>query len=161
MGQSSFGLNYKTTFVDTGTLSLPAGLLQRGTNNDGEFIFVQANGAIDQYAAVGVTGAGQAAMLTTTTYAASTVIGFAQVAVADNEYFWLWVGSGGGTGRGIYGKVAASYVAYAAINTTAVAGVVDDAATKVLGGVNGLTTDGGSGSSVELMASGSIVKVTA
>lgn len=160
MGQSSFGINYKKTYTTT-DVALPAGLLQRGTNNKGEFIFVLAGGTIAQYAAVGVTGAGTATELTTTTYAASAVVGFAQTAVASGEYFWLWVGCGGGTGKGIYGKVAASYVAYAAINTTAVAGVVDDAATKVLGGVNGLTTDGGSGSSVELMASGPITKVTA
>ena len=157
---SSRGVNYKTTFTGT-DVALPASLLQRGNNEKGEFIFVQANGAIAQYNAVGVTGAGQAADLTTTTYASSAVIGFAQVAVADDEYFWLWVGKGGGTDSGIKGNVAASYAAYAAMNTTTTDGVVDDAATKIIGGVVGLTTDGGSGSAVELMAAGPIVKVTA
>ena len=159
MGQSSFGINYKKTF--TTATPLPAGLLNRGETREGSFMFVLAGGAIAQYAAVGVTGAGTATELTTTTYAASAVIGFAQVAVASGEYFWLWVGKGGGTSSGIKGKVAASYVAFAAINTTATAGVVDDAATKILGGVVGLTTDGGSGSSVELMAASEIIKVTA
>lgn len=161
----SFGVNYKVAYADPASsdslISLPASLLQRGENKDGEFIFVQAGGAIDQYAAIGVTGSGQATELTTTTYAASAVIGFAQIDVADNEYFWLWVGKGGGTGSGIKGLVAANYAAFAAINTTATAGVVDDAATKILGGVVGLTTDGGSGSAVELMAAGNIIKVTA
>ena len=160
MGISGHGVNYKAVFTDT-DVALPAAVLQRGENKDGEFIFVQANGAIAQYNAVGVTGAGQAADLTTTTYAASAVIGFAQVAVADDEYFWLWVGKGGGTGSGIKGNVAASYAAYAPMNTTATDGVVDDAATKIIGGVVGVATDGGSGSVVELMAAGPITKVTA
>jgi hypothetical protein len=156
---SSFGVNYKTTFLSTNPL--PAGLLNRGENKAGEFIFCLAGGTIAQYAAVGVTGAGTATELTTTTYASSAVVGFAQVAVASGEYFWLWVGKGGGTNSGIKGKVAANYAAFAVINTTATAGVTDDAATKILGGVVGLTTDGGSGSSVELMAAGNIIKVTA
>lgn len=160
MGQSSFGINYKRTWTSTDP-SIPATVLNRGETKDGAFIFCLAGGAIAQYAAVGVTGAGTATELTTTTYASSSAVGFAQVAVASGEYFWLWVGKGGGTNSGIKGKVAASYVAYAVINTTAVAGVTDDAATKILGGVVGLTTDGGSGSSVELYACGHIIKVTA
>lgn len=159
MGQSSFGINYKTTFTGTDT-PLPATVLARGETVDGAFVFCLAGANIAQYAAVGVTGAGSATELTTTTYAASSLIGFAQVAVASGAYFWLWVGKGGGTGKGIYGKVAANYAAYAVMHTTATAGVVDDAATKVLGGVVGLTTDGGSGSSVELHAADVIIKVT-
>ena len=160
MSQSgSFGVNYKKTFLST-DVALPAAVLARGNNKFGEFLFCLAGGAIAQYAAVGVTSAGSATELTTTTYAASMAVGFAQVAVASGEYFWLWIGNGGGTNSGIKGKVAASYAAYGVIHTTATAGVVDDAATKVLGGVVGLTTDGGSGSSVELFAVTVIHKVT-
>lgn len=159
-GSGSFGVNYKKSY-GTDPAIFPAKVLDRGQDKVGEFIFVQADGAIAQYAWVGITGAGQAAELTTTTYASVGVIGVAQVALADNEYGWVWVGRGGGTSTGIKGKVAASYVAFALINTTATAGVVDDAATKILGGVVGLTTDGGSGSSIELHAAGLITKVTA
>lgn len=154
------GVNYKATFTGT-NIPLPAGLLQRGEDKAGEFIFVKASAAIAQYAWVGVDGEGDAAELTTTTYASSAVFGVAQVAFAASDYGWIWVGKGGGTSSGIKGKVAASYAAFALINTTATAGVSDDAATKILGGVVGLTTDGGAGSSIELMASGFITKVTA
>lgn len=156
----SFGVNYKKTY-GTDPAVIPAKVLDRGSDKDGEYVFVQANGAIAQYAWVGIDGSGQAAELTTTTYASSCAIGVAQFALADNEYGWVWVGKGGGTGKGIKGKVAASYAAFAVINTTATAGVADDAATKILGGVVGLTTDGGSGSSVELYAAGLITKNTA
>lgn len=157
----SFGVNYKTTYLSTAVLGLPAKQLARGSNTDGEFMFVKATAAIAQYAWVGIDGEGDAAELTTTTYASSAAFGVAQVAIASGEYAWVWVGKGGGTGTGIKGKVAASYAAFAVINTTATAGVADDAATKILGGVVGLTTDSGSGSSVELLAAGLISKVTA
>lgn len=154
-----FGANYKRTFT-ADTLPLPYGLLERLSNKKGEFVFIKASANIAQYAWVGVDGEGDAAELTTTTYAASSIIGVAQVAIASGEYGFIWVGKGGGTGSGIYGKVAANYAAFNPIQTTATAGVADDAATKLLGGVVGLTTDGGSGSSVELHAAGNIIKVT-
>ena len=159
----SFGVNSTRTYTSAYPGGLPAKLLDRGSDKTGDWLFVQASAAIAQYASVGVNGSGAAAELTTTTYAASAAIGFAQVAVASGEYFWLWVGGvgGGGSGVGIRGKVAASYVAFALMNTTATAGVVDDAATKILGGVVGITTDGGAGSAVELQSSGNIIKVTA
>jgi len=157
----SYGVNYKKSYGTAPTI-FPAKLMDRGSDKDaGEFIFILAGAAIAQYAWVGITGSGTATELTTTTYASSCAIGVAQVALASGEYGWVWVGKGGGTGAAIKGKVAASYVAFAAINTTAVAGVADDAATKILGGVVGLTTDGGSGSSIELYACGNIIKVTA
>ena len=158
---SSFGVNGTKTFTTSDAIGLPAAPFDRGSDKKGEWIFVKATAAIAQYAWVGINGAGDAAELTTTTYASSCAIGVAQVAIASGEYAWVWAGRGGGTGSGIKGKVAANYVAFAAINTTATAGVVDDAATKVLGGVSGLTTDGGSGSSIELYAAGNIIKVTA
>lgn len=164
MSQSgSFGINSTRTYTASYPGGLPAKLLDRGSDNRGQWLFVKASAAIAQYAFVGVDGEGDAAELTTTTYASSAAIGVAQVAFASADYGWVWVGGagGGGTGVGIKGKVAASYVAFAALNTTATAGVADDAATKLLGGVSGLTTDSGSGSSIELQSAGTIVKVTA
>lgn len=157
----SFGINSTRVWTTDSANGLPAKLLDRGSDKRGGWMFVKASAAIAQYAWVGIDGSGNAAELTTTTYAASAAIGVAQIAATTNDYLWVWIGRGGGTGSNIKGKVAASYVAFALINTTAVAGVVDDAATKILGGVVGLTTDGGSGSSIELMASGLIQKVTA
>ena len=157
---SSFGVNYTKNY-GTDPVVFPAKLMQRAGNEEaGEFIFIKAGAAIAQYAWVGITAAGVATELTTTTVAASCAVGVAQIALSTNEYAWVWVGRGGGTGVGIKGKVAANYAAFAVINTTANVGVADDAATKVLGGVVGLTTDSGSGSSVELYAAGNIIKCT-
>lgn len=155
----SFGVNYKISY-GTAPSIFPAKLLDRGSDKFGEFIFTKTTAAVAQYAWVGIVPAGTCAELTTTTYDAVCAIGVAQVALASGEYGWVWVGRGGGTGSGIKGKVAASYVAFAAINTTATAGVVDDSATKFLVGVSGLTTDSGSGSSIELYAAGNILKGT-
>jgi len=132
-------------------------LLDRAANKKGEWVYVQANGTVAQYGFVRIDDDGQADALTTTLAGSGPVaVGVAQVAFADNDYGWVWVGRGGGVGKGVYGKVAASYVADAKLQTTAVAGVADDAATTVIANVRGLTTDGGSGSSVELFASGTL-----
>jgi hypothetical protein len=144
MSQSgSFGVNYKTTFTTANTLALPAKLRAVGSSTEGEFVFVQADGAIDQYAFVKIEQDGQAAMLTTTNAGSQgLLVGVAQVAFADNEYGWVWVGglNGGGVGSGIRGKVAASYVAKANLNTTATAGVADDASTTKISYVVGLAS---------------------
>lgn len=159
----SFGVNSTRTWLIGVAGGLPAKALDVGSDKRGQWVFVRAGAAIAQYAWVGIDGAGAALELTTTTYATSAQIGVAQVAFASADYGWVWVGgeSGGGTGIAIKGKVAASYVAFALINTTGTAGVADDAATKILGGVVGLTTDSGSGSSIELQSSATISKVTA
>lgn len=147
MSQSgSFGVNYKTTWSLSATspyLSLPATLRAVGSAPEGEFVFVQADGAIDQYAFVKIEQDGQAAMLTTTNAGSQgLLVGVAQVAAADNEYLWVWVGglNGGGTGKGIRGKVAANYVAKNNLNTTATAGVADDASTTKIAYVVGLAS---------------------
>jgi hypothetical protein len=162
MSQSgSFGVNYTRSYTSTYPGGLPAAPLDRGSNRDGEFVFIKATAAIAQYAWVGIDGEGDAAELTTTTYASSCAIGVAQVAIASGEYGWVFVGKGGGTGSGIKGLFSANYAAFAVVNSTATAGVADDAATKVLGGVVGLTLVGGVQASAELYAAGLIVKVTA
>jgi hypothetical protein len=86
---------------------------------------------------------GQAAMLTTTNAGSQgLLIGVAQIAVADNEYVWVWVGGlhAGGVGSGIRGKVAANYVAKNNLNTTATAGVADDASTTKIAYVVGVAS---------------------
>lgn len=132
MSQSgSFGVNPARTW--TGSEGpLPASLMEAGSSAEGNWVFVQADGAISQYGAVIISAAGQAAQVTQTNDGTDLLLGgFAQVAAADNEYLWVWVGgvAGGGAGKGIKGKVAAGCVAGKALYTTATAGVVDDDAT--------------------------------
>jgi hypothetical protein len=138
----SFGVNYKKTFT-ADTLPLPVPVGAKGSLVEGEFVFVQADGAIDQYAFVKIEADGQAAMLTTTNAGSQgLLIGVAQIAVADNEYVWVWVGGlhAGGVGSGIRGKVAANYVAKNNLNTTATAGVADDTSTTKIAYVVGVAS---------------------
>lgn len=138
----SFGVNYNKTW-DGVSSPLPAQLRDVGSMPKGEFVFVQADGAIDKYGFVKIEADGQAAMLTTTNAGSNgLLIGVAQVAAADNEYLWVWIGgiNGGGVGSGIKGKVAASYVAKNNLNTTATAGVADDASTTKIVNVVGLAS---------------------
>jgi hypothetical protein len=138
----SFGVNYKKTFT-ADTLPLPVPVTTVGSLVEGDFVFVQADGAIDQYGFVKIEADGQAAMLTTTNAGSNALmVGVAQVAALDNEYLWVWIGGpmGGGVGKGIRGKVAASYVAKANLNTTATAGVADDASTTLIKGGVGLAS---------------------
>lgn len=157
MSQSgSFGVDYKRTFVQTNNLALPATLGTVGSSPEGEFVFVQADGAIDQYAFVKIENDGQAAMLTTTNAGSNgLLVGVAQVAAADNEYLWVWVGGlcGGGVGSGIKGKILTGYVAKNNINTTATAGVADDTSTTKIAYVVGLANTSGT-EAVELFSVG-------
>lgn len=143
MSQSgSFGVNYKKAFATTEAI-LPAKVGMVGSTVEGDFVFVQADGAVDQYGFVKIEADGQAAMLTTTNAGSQALlVGVAQVALADNEYGWVWIGGpmGGGVGKGIKGKVAASFVAKNNLNTTATAGVADDASTTLIKGGVGLAS---------------------
>jgi len=151
----SFGANYKRVWDGVST-PLPVKLMDVGSSPEGEFVFVQADGAIDQYGFVKIENTGQAAMLTTTNAGSQgLLIGVAQVAAADNEYLWIWVGglNGGGVGKGIKGKLLTGYVAKNNINTTATAGVADDTATTKISYVVGLTATTGT-QAVELFSVG-------
>tara|TARA_R110000868_G_scaffold31617_4_gene115782 strand:- start:4578 stop:5063 length:486 start_codon:yes stop_codon:yes gene_type:complete len=143
MSQSgSFGVNYKKAFATTEAI-LPAKVGSVGSLIEGDFVFVQADGAVDQYGFVKIEADGQAAMLTTTNAGSQALlVGVAQVALTDNEYGWVWIGGpmGGGVGKGIRGKVAAGFVAKANLNTTATAGVADDASTTLIKGGVGLAS---------------------
>lgn len=151
----SFGVNGKKTWDGT-TIPLPAHVGAVGSTTDGDYMFVQADGAIAQYAFVKISDDGQAAELTTTNAGSNNLqVGVAQISAADNEYLWVWVGGvgGGGVGSGVKGKCAASYAADANLNTTATAGVADDASTTKIQNVVGLTTLTGAGT-VELKSTG-------
>jgi len=149
----SFGINSNRTWDGT-TIPLPAKVLDIGSDKRGKFMFVKATTTTTQYQAGIVDKDGGFTPITTTN--ASTTpkgVGIAQVAAATNEYLWVFVGEGGGTGSGIKVKVAASYAAGTKLYTTATAGVLDDASTAgVITGLVGLTTDSGSGSSVEVQS---------
>jgi len=151
----SFGVNYKRVWDGVST-PLPVKLMDVGSSPEGEFVFVQADGAIDQYAFVKIESDGQAAMLTTTNAGLQgLLVGVAQVAAANNEYLWVWVGglNGGGVGKGIKGKLLTGYIAKANINTTATAGVADDTATTKIAYVVGLAATTGT-QAVELFSVG-------
>ena len=155
----SFGVNYKTTWSVSATssyLNLPAKLTTVGSSPEGEFVFVQADGAIDQYAFVKIEADGQAAMLTTTNAGSNgLLVGVAQVAAANDEYLWVWVGgvNGGGAGKGIKGKILTGYVAKNNLFTTATAGVADDTSTTKIAYVVGLANTTGT-QAVELASIG-------
>ena len=151
----SFGVNAKKTWDGT-TIPLPAKVGTIGASPEGEYMFVQADGAVAQYAFVKISDDSQAVELTTTNAGSNNLqVGVAQIAAADNEYLWVWVGgvAGGGVGSGVRGKAAASYAADANLNTTATAGVADDASTTKIQNVVGLTTLTGAGT-VELKSTG-------
>lgn len=150
-GSGSFGVNYLKTWDGT-TIPLPAKVGDVGSNPDGEFMFVQADGAIDQYAFVVISSAGQADMMTTTTATSGNLlVGIAQVAAANDEYLWVFIGGvgGGGAGSGIKGKYI-NYTALANTQTTATDGVADDASTTLVRNVVGLTTVAGTATAVEV-----------
>lgn len=151
----SFGVNYKKSFgTDPSVVEHKLGDL--GSDPDGEWVFVKASAAVAQYAFVAITKDNTVAELTTTTAGSNSLqVGVAQNALALNEYGWVWIGGamGGGVGKGIKGKIAASYVAEANLNTTATAGVADDASTTLIKNVVALAATVGAGS-VELRSNG-------
>ena len=137
----SFGVNYTRTFTIDEYPHLPAKVGDVGSSPVGEFVFVQADGAIDQYGWVKIDQ-GQADMITTSNAGSNNLlVGVAQVAAANDEYLWVWVGglNGGGAGSGIKGKVAAGYAAKANLFTTATDGVADDTNTTRIAYVVGVT----------------------
>lgn len=152
----SFGVNYRKTFgTDPSVIEHRLGDL--GSDVDGEWVFVKAASAITQYDFVVIASDNTVASLTTTNAtSASLQIGVAQVALAANEYGWVWIGGpmGGGTGKGIKGRCLTLYAANANLYTTATAGCADDTATTLIKNVVGLATVGGSTTAVELKSMG-------
>lgn len=150
----SFGVNYNRTFDELVVPSLPAKLCDVGSSPVGDFMFVQANGAIGQYAWVVITNAGQASELTTTNAGSNNLgVGVAQVSALNDEYLWVWIGGvgAGGTNSGIKGEVLTAYVAGNNLNTTATAGAADDTSTTRIQNVVGLSNTSGT-QNIELYA---------
>lgn len=94
------------------------------------WVYVQASGAITQYDAVAIDEDYQAAALTTALAAAKHLIGFAQVAFADNEYGWVAT-----RGSNINVRVSTSVTADTVLWTSSTAGAVTNATagSKLLG----------------------------
>jgi hypothetical protein len=149
----SFGVNYKKSFGTEPTI-VEAKLGDIGSDSDGEWMYVKAGAAVAQYAFVLISDA----FVATETSGASSIVqhvGVAQAALATNEFAWVWIGgpAGGGVGKGIRGKIAASYVANTPLLTTAAAGVADDAGSTTIKNVSA-TTLTTSAASVELKSTG-------
>lgn len=148
----SFGVNTKKVWASDAVL--PAKLGDIASDTDGEYMFVKAGASVAQYAFVLISDA----FLATETSGASTIVqhvGVAQVALAANEFGWVWIGgpAGGGVGKGIRGKIAASYVANTPLLTTATAGVADDAGSTTIKNVSGTVATTGA-ANVELKSTG-------
>lgn len=128
MDNGVLGINPAKVYDETNLqVPLPAALLDYAKNKDGVWQFVQANGAIAQYAAVKIDNDGQAVELTTTvTGTEPTSVGIAQVAAADNEYLWVFRGMGGGAGKGIKVLLAQDCAQDVKLYTTATDGTLDD-----------------------------------
>lgn len=108
--------------------------LTRAKGQDGnDYLYIQANGALDAQDAVLIDEAGQAQVvsLTATATAFGDKVGVVNVAFADNEYGWAQI-SGATTVNAL-----ANAAANAAINSTATDGTLDDD-----GGVGSETIDG-------------------
>lgn len=114
------GVNPSATVSDLDEGKGHALLTVTETNDGKRWIYVQANGTISQYDAVGIDEDGQAAPLTKAMADDNWKIGVAQVAFADDEYGWVQ----------IYGNttvnVLANCGADTALYTSGTAGSLDD-----------------------------------
>lgn len=149
----SFGVNYKKSFgTDPAVIEHKLGDI--GSDTDGEWMFVKASASVAQYAFVLITDSFTVAE---TSGASSIVqhVGVAQVALAANEYGWVWIGgpAGGGVGKGIKGKILGSYVANTPLLTTGTAGAADDSGSTTIKNVSATTLTTGA-ASVELKSTG-------
>lgn len=106
--------------------------------NGAEYMYVRADEALAQYAAVKIDDDYECSELTTTISGAEpTMVGCPQVAFADTEYGWVAI-------SGSFSIIgAASCAADVKLYTTATAGVVDDTATDLIQGLKIKTTLGG------------------
>jgi len=107
------------------------------TQNGGEYIYVHASAAIAQFDAVGIDEGFEAAPLTKGMADDGWVIGFAQVAFADNDFGWVAL-SGADIGCNLLISCAADVSLY----TSGTAGKLDDSSTSQtkIDGVVAVTT---------------------
>lgn len=157
----SFGLNPRKSYGTAQSVQNVRPGPRAYTDGDGIWLCITANGNLPQYEWCyfdPTSTTFQAVPLDSDNHGTEPrIIGIPQIAIATGEVGFIWIGGtpGGGYGQGIYGKVAASYAAGKKLYTTSTAGVADDAvAGAEIRNVVGLSTDAGSGSSVELLASG-------
>lgn len=148
----SFGANARKVWESDAVL--PAKLGDIGSDTDGEYMFVRANGTIAQFAFCLIADNFNAVE----TSGASTIVqhvGVAQIAAVAGQYLWVWIGgpAGGGVGKGIRGKIAASYVANTPLLTTGPSGVADDTGSTLIKNVSGTVATTGA-ANVELKSTG-------
>lgn len=121
-------------------------LLDRVANSKGEWIYVQANGAIPVYSMCKIDNDGQSRTLTTGIAGSEPIgAGVAQTAFADNEYGWIWVGRGGGLGKGIKVLALTLCATDVKLYTTGTAGSIDDSATTLIQGLTLVSTNAAGG----------------
>ena len=125
-------------FADISTSTVVQGPFPLGAvykNGEVEYQYFHANGSIAQYSLITANKDFEAAEGTTTTSGSRpTRCGVAQIAVADNEYFWAPIGPFPES-AGFKVKGAASCAANVKLYTTGTDGVVDDTATDLVEGL--------------------------
>ena len=121
--------------TDTPTTSdrgIALGQRAEGTDNS-LWVFTKASTAITQYDTVAIDEDFNILPITTTLARTGMAVGFAQVAFVDNDYGWVAL-----KGTNIRARGAAACAPDIALYTSAVAGVLDDAATTTLELIRGV-----------------------
>lgn len=113
-------------FETSTTANFKLGQLAHGSDGS-HWVYVAAEGAITAYDCVAVDENFDAVSMTKALADAGHAVAFAQVAFADEAFGWV-LKSGAGANYKV--RVAAGYVADAALYTTGTAGVLDDATTS-------------------------------
>jgi hypothetical protein len=137
------GVDLTAIFAGTGTSNdegSPFTIGERAFGNDGtEWMYIHCATALTQYDAVGVDENYEASALTKAMADDGWQIGFAQVAMSDNDFGWICMG-----GSNQKFRSAGSCAADVSLYTTATAGVLDDtsASQTVVSGVTAVTANG-------------------
>jgi len=135
------GVDLDGTIAGTGTSNDEGGAFRLGkcvtTTEGGKYMYVHASAAIAQYDAVGIDENFEAAPLTKAMADDGWMVGFAQVALADNDFGWV-----ASQGSDIGCNLLISCAADVALYTSATAGSLDDASTSQtkIDGVVAVTT---------------------
>lgn len=114
------------------------------------YVYVQANGAIDAYAACALSESHEVVELTTAiSGAVPTVVVVPQLAITDDYYAWAVK-----SGAAFSVLALASCAADVKVYTTTTAGAIDDTATDLIQGLRLNATNGGSTAAVSASAEG-------
>jgi hypothetical protein len=113
-------LGVKVDRVDT-SAAFSVGIQKPG-NEASDWMYIQADASIGQYAAVMINQSSKAVPLTTTNAASSKMVGFVQISVASGSYCWVAL-----EGSNIKVNLAANCAPNVRLYTTATNGVLDDA----------------------------------